>query len=159
MTAAELKINALVLIEIGSPEEQEEGRNTLRMLRDGLYPEPVLEDTVDKLMEELNLTEGWRDVQIIRTALIQAYHSPRLLDCVSRELYKVLGEIYHASPAEVGRCISRGIERIYKRGDPRKLDAFFKYRLSDITGKPTPVNFLRRCLKELRERMEVTVCW
>lgn len=159
MTAAELKINALVLIEIGSPEEQEEGRNTLRMLRDGLYPQPVLEDTVDKLMEELNLTEGRLDVQMIRTCLNQIYRKPALLDCVSKGLYKVVGEIYRVTPAEVGRNISRGIERAYRHGDKKKLDTFFKHRLSDITGMPTPVNFLHRCLKELRERMEVTVCW
>lgn len=158
MTAAELKINALVLIEIGTPEEQEEGRNTLRMLRDGLYPAPVLEDTVDELMDELNLTGGKLDVQIVRTSLIQAYRKPALMDCLSRGLYKVVGGVYRCTPEEVGRNISRGVERAYRNGDPKLLDTFFKYQLSDVTGMPTPVNFLRRCLKELRQRMEVAVC-
>ena len=157
MTARDLKLNALVLIAIGSPEEQEEGRNVLRMLRDGHYPEPTLENTVDALMEEFCATEGRLCFQMIRTALIQIYRNPALMDCLSSGIYKLLGEIYHTGYAEAGRNIHRGIEIIYRQGDSRKLDKFFQHQLSAITGLPTPYNFLRRCLQELRMRMDVSV--
>lgn len=158
MTALELKVNALVLIEIGSTEEQEEGRNTLRMLRDGLYPAPVLEDTVDELMEELNLIEGRLCVQMIRTALIQGYLHPELMECFTRGIYKTVGEIYQVSPVAVAQSITRGIEIAYRFGNSKELDGFFRYQVSSITGTPTPTVFLWRCLKELRQRMEVTIC-
>lgn len=157
MTAMEMKVNALVMIEIGSPEEQEEGRSVLRMLRDGLFPAPTLEDTVDELMEDLDMIEGRVCFQMIRTALIQAYQHPGLMDCASRGIYKVVGDIYQVSPAQVGQNIYRGIDIIYKRGDSKKLDEFFRFQLSEATGAPTPVNFLRRCLKELRCKMQVVV--
>ncbi len=157
MTVTEMKVNALVLIEIGSPEEQEEGRKMLRILRKGLIPAPTLEDTVDELLERLGLAEGWQYIQILRTALIQAYQHPGLMDCASRGVYRVTGEIYQVPADEVCRSITRCIATAYKRCDNTDLDAFFRHQLSEVTGMPTPVSFLRRCLKELRCKMQVAV--
>lgn len=156
MTATELKINALVLIEIGSPEEKEEGRQTLQMLRDGLIPTRTLEDTVDELLGELGMSAGHTSAQAVRETLIQAYQSPRLMDCCGRWLYPAVGEALNIPPERVSKCITHGIEAMYRRGDNGKLNEFFRGCLSVGTGMPTPVGFLRRCLKELRERFEIT---
>lgn len=155
MTAMELKVNALVMIEIGSAQEQEQGRQMLRRLRDGVYQASTLEDTVDELLEELNLRGEWQYIQIFRTALIQGYQRPSLMDCATRGIYQTVGGIYGVTASEVGRCIYRCIEVAYRRGDRETLNRFFRHQVSTVTGAPTPVNFLRRCLKELGERMQV----
>lgn len=155
MTALEMKVNALVLIEVGSAEERETGREMLRMLRDELYPAATLEDTVDELLGELGIEGSWQYVRILRTALIRAHQRPGLADCASKGVYKVVGEIYGVSTKEVGRSISRCIETAYRREDPDKLNAFFRHQVSPVTGAPTPVNFLRRCLRELEQRMQI----
>lgn len=158
MTALEMKVNALVLIAIGTPEEQEQGRDTLRQLLDGLIPAPVLEDTAAELLVELGFPEGNLGFEQARTALVMGYQNPRLFDSMSGELFHSIGAACNMDPSRIAQNIRTGIASMYREGNERKLDEFFRGAISAKTGFPPAGAFLRRCLRELRSRMEVAVC-
>lgn len=158
MTALEMKVNALALVAIGTPEEQEKGRDTLRQLRDGLIPAPVLEDTATELLRELGFPEGHMGFELAQQALVVCYEQPRRMDNMSLELFPIVANGCGMVARRVDRNIRGGIAVMYREGDGKTLDAFFRGTVSQRSGLPTTGGFLRRCVRELKSRMEVTVC-
>lgn len=158
MTALEMKVNALILIAVGSDAEYEAGMKTLEDFRAGRIAMPVVEDTAAELLVELGFPEGNQGFEQARTALVMGYQNPRLFDCMSGELFHSIGAACNMLPSRIDRNIRTGIASMYREGNERKLDEFFRGAISAKTGFPTAGAFLRRCLRELRSRMEVAVC-
>jgi len=158
MTVLEMKVDALVQIAMGTPRMKQKGKETLRMLMDGLIPAPVLADTVTQLLKELGFPEGSLGFELASRVLVLGYEQPRLLDGLYQGVFSTVGQERNLLPQRVERNIYTGIATMFRRGNSTQLLDFFDGCISDTTGIPSTGTFIRRCMRELRSRMEVRAC-
>lgn len=141
----------------------------LQLLQERENPQPVVEEAVDTISEdlrtrvtailhEIGVPAHIKGYQYLREAIIVAVNDPATINYITKELYPRVAKIFHTTPSRVERAARHAIEVAWDRGDLDVLQGYFGYTVSNLKGKPTNSEFIALIAdKIILERREVSV--
>lgn len=112
--------------------------------------------TVTDIIHQLGVPAHIKGYHYLRTAIISSYHTPELLDSVTKSLYPHVAQQYDTSPSRVERAIRHAIEIAWERGNLDTINTFFGYTVNTCKGKPTNSEFIALITDKLRLQNRTT---
>lgn len=106
--------------------------------------------TVTDIIHQLGVPAHIKGYHYLRTAIVNSYHEPALLESVTKQLYPRVAAQYNTTPSRVERAIRHAIEIAWDRGNLDTLNAFFGYTVNTCKGKPTNSEFIALITDKLR---------
>jgi len=101
-----------------------------------------LEFEATKVLRELGSPAYMKGYRFLRYGIALVVLDVRFLDAVTGKLYPHIAKNFDATSSQVERCIRNVIDATWNHGDPKVLQKFFGYTVSNRKGKPTNSEFI-----------------
>ena len=108
-----------------------------------------LECEVTKMLRELGAPAHMKGYRFLRHGIALAVLDVAFLDAVTKKLYPNIAEKFNASISQVERCMRSVVEATWDYGDPKILQKFFGYTISNRKRKPANSEFIAMLADQL----------
>jgi len=105
---------------------------------------------VTKVLRELGAPAHMKGYRFLRYGIALVMLDVAFLDAVTGKLYPSVAEKFRVSKDQVERCMRNVIQATWDYGDPKTLQKFFGYTVSNRKGKPTNSEFIAMIADLLR---------
>lgn len=94
-----------------------------------------LESKVEQCLKELGVPIQINGYKYIKSAVVEIYFNPELLNNVVGKLYPRLAEIYNGTPSKIERGMRYAIEIIFSKSTPNAIFEYLGYNNYNFSTK------------------------
>ena len=120
------------------------------------YIENDAEKNTDKILQQLYMPGNLSGRIYLRQAIALAVCDPQILQRMTSRLYPKIAELNNTTAANVERSMRNAIKITWERGNSEVFEKYFRYRTSNICGRPTNREFIEVISDKLRSELETS---
>lgn len=139
----EEKLNGIIrYILAETPEEKEKVACELRAKASEKEEWLGVRPAIEKIFLEIGLPAHLKGYRFTEYAIELAVKSPKILDCITKELYPAVAEHYGVTAGQAERAIRHAIVCVFNRCETKVIDKYFGGTISPRKGKATNSEFI-----------------
>lgn len=107
-----------------------------------IIQEEKIDDKIIKILHELGIPSHIKGYQYMKEGIEMIYHTPSMMDKITKSLYPELAKKFHSTATRVERDIRHAIELGWTRANWDYMEELFGYSIDSDKAKPTNREFL-----------------
>ena len=107
-----------------------------------IIQEEKIDDKIIKILHELGIPSHIKGYQYMKEGIEMIYHTPSMMDKITKSLYPELAKKFHSTATRVERDIRHAIELGWTRANWDYMEELFGYSIDRDKAKPTNREFL-----------------
>ena len=119
----------------------------MNLRQDSKDDQMSLDKCITDILKKLGVQLNMSGFKYVREAINQAIQNPRLLNCVTYELYPIVAEKFQTTSKSVERCIRHAILTSWGKGELETIERIFG---TAIKNRPTNSEFIAAIADYLR---------
>jgi two-component system response regulator (stage 0 sporulation protein A) len=101
-----------------------------------------IDDKIIKILHELGIPSHIKGYQYMKEGIEMIYHTPSMMDKITKSLYPELAKKFHSTTTRVERDIRHAIELGWTRANWDYMEELFGYSIDSDKAKPTNREFI-----------------
>ncbi len=107
-----------------------------------IIQEEKIEDKIIRILHELGIPSHIKGYQYMKEGIEMIYHTPSMMDKITKSLYPELAKKFHSTTTRVERDIRHAIELGWTRANWDYMEELFGYSIDSDKAKPTNREFI-----------------
>ena len=107
-----------------------------------IIQEEKIEDKIIRILHELGIPSHIKGYQYMKEGIEMIYHTPSMMDKITKSLYPELAKKFHSTTTRVERDIRHAIEPGWTRANWDYMEELFGYSIDSDKAKPTNREFI-----------------
>ena len=107
-----------------------------------IIQEEKIEDKIIRILHELGIPSHIKGYQYMKEGIEMIYHTPSMMDKITKNLYPELAKKFHSTTTRVERDIRHAIELGWTRANWDYMEELFGYSIDSDKAKPTNREFI-----------------
>ena len=107
-----------------------------------IIQEEKIEDKIIRILHELGIPSHIKGYQYMKEGIEMIYHTPSMMDKITKSLYPELAKKFHSTTTRVERDIRHAIELGWARANWDYMEELFGYSIDSDKAKPTNREFI-----------------
>ena len=107
-----------------------------------IIQEDKIEDKIIRILHELGIPSHIKGYQYMKEGIEMIYHTPSMMDKITKSLYPELAKKFHSTTTRVERDIRHAIELGWTRANWDYMEELFGYSIDSDKAKPTNREFI-----------------
>ncbi len=107
-----------------------------------IIQEDKIEDKIIRILHELGIPSHIKGYQYMKEGIEMIYHTPSMMDKITKRLYPELAKKFHSTTTRVERDIRHAIELGWTRANWDYMEELFGYSIDSDKAKPTNREFI-----------------